>query len=319
MRLGFHVSIAGGLGLVRERAEALQCQCIQLFSRSPRGWSAAPIKKAEAVAFRADIEESGIAPVVIHAPYLLNLATEEPLLRRRTVATLSSEMKRAALLGAQYVIVHIGRNGRVSGAEAVSLFARSVDAALKRAPGRSVKLLLENTAGMAGDAGSRFEGIAAIFSELAEPDRAGVCLDTAHAFGAGYDLRTKDAVDAVVREFDRLVGFGRLCVLHLNDTKVELGAHRDLHWHIGEGRIGDGGFEAIVRHPLLGNLPGIMETPRKTDGDDLRNMRRMRGLEGKSKARAQKPKRRTAVPNPKPQGPTGNRTVPRRGELWPAD
>lgn len=280
MRLGFHISIAGGLGLVRERAEALQCRCIQLFSRSPRGWQSAPIAKSAAAAFRRDMAAADIVPVALHAPYLLNLATDEPLLRRRTETALSSELKRAALLGAQYVIVHTGRNRRVNEAEAVSLVARSVDAALARAPGRSVKLLLENTSGMAGDAGSRFEGIAAIFSQLAEPDRVGVCLDTAHAFGAGYDLRTVEAVNAMVREFDRVVGFGRLCLLHLNDTREGLGSGKDRHWHIGEGRIGDAGFRAIARHPLLGRLPGIMETPRRADGDDRRNMTRICRLQG---------------------------------------
>jgi deoxyribonuclease-4 len=279
VRLGFHISIAGGLERVRERAESLGCDTIQLFSRSPRGWRSTPLKKSEAESFRVDMAAAGIAPVVVHAPYLLNLATEEPMLRRRTITALALELKRAALIGAQYVVVHVGRNPRVDEAEAIRLVGRAVDATLKQTPGRSVRLLLENTAGMKGDVGSWFEGIAAIIAGLAQPDRVGVCLDTAHLFGAGYDLRTRAAVDAVVREFDRVVGFGRLCLLHLNDTKVGLGDRKDRHWHIGQGKIGRAGFGAILGHALLGRLPGIMETPRKTDGDDARNMRALRRLE----------------------------------------
>lgn len=281
MRLGFHISIAGGLDRVRERAEALGCDTIQLFSRSPRGWRTTPIKKSEAESFRSDMEAAGIAPVVVHAPYLLNLATDEPGLRRRTISALAAELRRAALIGAQYTVVHVGRNPRVGEDKAARLVARAVNAALRRVPARTVRLLLENTAGTRGDAGWRLEGIAAVFERLEQPDRVGVCLDTAHLFGAGYDLRTRSAVDAVVRAFDRVVGFGRLCLLHLNDTKVDLGGRVDRHWHVGQGNIGPAGFRAILSHPLLGRLPGVMETPRKADGDDRRNMRVLRRLEAR--------------------------------------
>ncbi len=265
-----------------ERAVALGCQCIQLFSRNPRGWRTTAISRTEAAVFRADIKKAGIAPVIVHAPYLLNLATDEPLLRKRTVTALAAELKRAALLGAQYVVVHAGSNARVSPAMACALVARSINAALGRAPGRSVKLLVENTAGSRGDVGARLEGLAGVFGGLRRTDRVGVCLDTAHLFCAGYDIGTRKVVDTVVREFDRVLGFGRLCLLHLNDTRAELGSGRDRHWHIGEGNIGERGFRAIATHPLLGMLPGVMETPRKAEGDDQRNMARMRRLQNRS-------------------------------------
>jgi len=222
------------------------------------------------------MKDAGISPVFVHAPYLPNPAATGAK-ARQSVAALVTQAERCAVLGVRYLILHIGKALGASEERALAAVAGNVNAILARAPA-SVSLLLENTAGMGSEVGYRFEQVAAVIGQVKQRDRIGVVLDTAHAFAAGYEFRTRAGIDATLREFDKLVGLGRLHLVHLNDAKAELGSRLDRHWHIGEGQIGQEGMRQIVNHPLLRRLPAVMETPRKSVTDDLRNLAAARGL-----------------------------------------
>lgn len=282
MRIGLHVSIAGGFTKAAERALALGCETIQVFTRSPRGWQAAGLDAGETAGFRAAVTSAGIAPVFVHAPYLVNLATTDRALAARSCAVLAEELDRAAAIGALGVVVHPGHAADRDRAPART--ARRVAQALRRSRSRTL-LLLENTAGAATDIGSRFADLAAIIAAVAEhrassagADRLGVALDTAHLLAAGAEIRTRAGLDMTLRDFDAAVGLARLHLLHLNDSRFGLGSGRDRHWHIGRGEIGLDGFRTIINHPLLRHLPAILETPRSSAADDRRNLAAVRSL-----------------------------------------
>ncbi len=277
MRFGFHISIAGGFARVRERAEALGCESIQLFTRTPRGWSASELDEEDVEKFKKDIWESGIAPVFAHAPYLPNLAATDPTLKKRSGETIAEELRRCDKLGIEFLVIHVGKTMGTDETIAQRRVAENINRIFATVPNR-VKLLLENTAGMGSEIGYRFEQIAEIIDQVEEQDRLGVTLDTAHSFAAGYDWRTREVIDQTLREFDRAIGFGKLYLIHLNDSKTKFGSRVDRHWHIGKGEIGINGFREIVNHPLIKHLPAIMETPRTGIKEDRMNMRTVRGL-----------------------------------------
>lgn len=277
MRFGFHISIAGGFARVRERAEELGCESIQLFTRTPRGWSAAKLDEKDVAEFKKDIKESEISPVFAHAPYLPNLAARDQVLKKRSIATITDELHRCAILGIDYLVVHVGKAMDDEESTAIKRVIENVNRILGLATNR-VKILLENTAGMGSEIGYRFEQIAEIIEGVEDKDRIGVTLDTAHSFEAGYEWRTKAGIDETLRQFDRAIGFTRLYLIHLNDSKTKFGSKVDRHWHIGKGEIGLKGFKEIINHPLLKNLPGIMETPRTGPEEDKKNMRTVRSL-----------------------------------------
>lgn len=213
-----------------------------------------------------------ISPVFVHAPYLPNLAAAQAADARRSVAALVEQAARCAALGVNYLVAHVGKALGAPEKKALAQVAKNVDAVLAKSP-RSVTLLLENTAGMGSEVGHSFAQMGAIIAAVGAKDRVGVVLDTAHAFEAGYDVRTRAGLDSALREFDKLVGLGRLHLLHLNDSKTVFGSHVDRHWHIGQGEIGLDGFRLIVNHPLLKHLPAVMETPRDGVADDRRNLK----------------------------------------------
>ncbi|MEO0004836.1 MAG: deoxyribonuclease IV [candidate division WOR-3 bacterium] len=277
MRFGFHISIAGGFANVRQRAEELGCDSIQLFTRSPRGWSATKLNEADVEKFKNDIKDSKISPVFAHAPYLPNLAATDPDLKKRSIETIADDLKRCATLGIEFLVVHVGKAMGADEKTAVKKVGENLNRILDLVQNR-VKILLENTAGMGSETGYRFEQTAEIIDLVEQKDRFGVTLDTAHSFEAGYDWRTLKAVNETLREFDRAIGLGKLYLVHLNDSKTPFGSRVDRHWHIGKGEIGLAGFKEIVNHPLLKKLPGIMETPRTSAKEDLENMRTVRSL-----------------------------------------
>jgi deoxyribonuclease-4 len=226
--------------------------------------------------FRSDMKDSGVSPMFVHAPYLPNPAAAAAY-AKRTIKALVTQAERCAALGVPFLILHVGKALGADEDKALARVAKNVDAVLAAAP-EGVTLLLENTAGMGSEVGYRFEQIAAIISSVKQRERVGVVLDTAHAFEAGYEFRTKAGLDATLREFDRVVGISRLHLIHLNDSKTEFGSRVDRHWHIGEGKIGKEGMREIVNHPLLRHLPAVMETPRDSAADDLRNLKTIRRL-----------------------------------------
>jgi len=268
--------MAGGFSKVLERARAAECETMQMFSSNPRGWAAAELDPEDVARFRADMKGSGISPVFVHAPYLPNPAAAGAD-AKHAVKVLITQAERCAVLGVRFLILHMGKGLGASEARVVARTVKNVNSVLANSPD-SVKLLLENTAGAGSEFGYRFEQIAAIIVGVKQRDRVGVVVDTAHAFAAGYEFRTRAGLDATLREFDRLVGISRLHLVHLNDSKVDFGSRVDRHWHIGEGKIGKEGMREIVNHPLLRNLPAVMETPRDSVADDLRNLKTIRSL-----------------------------------------
>ncbi len=277
MRFGFHISIAGGLSKVMERARRRGCETIQLFSRNPRGWAYTPLDQQEVDRFRKDLSRTSISPLFVHMPYLPNLASEDPDLYGKSLGALQADLSRASSLGAPYLIIHVGHRVHLPEDEAIRRIAEGINEAFQKVS-NSVILLLETTAGQGTEVGHRFSQLRKIIRVVDERERMGVCLDTAHAFGAGYDLSTLKGLERTLEEFQEQIGLERLHLVHLNDTRSPLGGHVDRHWHIGEGNIGLDGFKNIVNHPLLVHLPGIMETPRKDDVEDQRNMDVIRGL-----------------------------------------
>jgi len=277
--------MSGGFSKVLERARAVECETMQMFSSNPRGWGAAMLDAEDVARFRADMRDSGISPIFVHAPYLPNPAAAGAD-AKRSVKALVTQAGRCAALGVRFLILHVGKALGADEGKALARVAKNIDTVLVAAP-ESVTLLLENTAGMGSEVGYRFEQVAAIIGEVKERNRLGVVLDTAHAFAAGYEFRTKAGLDATLREFDRVVGISRLHLVHLNDSKTEFGSRVDRHWHIGEGKIGKEGMREIVNHPLLRNLPAVMETPRDSAADDLRNMRVVRSLVESNEVRSQ--------------------------------
>jgi deoxyribonuclease-4 len=277
MRFGFHVSIAGGFSKAIERAKARNCETIQVFSRNPRGWKSTPLDMEEVSLFRRGLREGAISPVFVHLPYLPNLATKRTAFYDRSLSVLEEDLCRAETLSARCLIIHMGSRLGSPREEAVRTLAESINRAFGEVENRTM-LLLENTSGQGTQIGSRFEEIGAVIDRVENQDRIGVCLDTAHAYGAGYDMSDRPGVEAALLELNRVVGIDKLFLIHLNDTKVPLGSQKDRHWHIGKGNIGLEGFRNIVNHPRLRSLPGIMETPRKNDKMDLRNMSVIRSL-----------------------------------------
>lgn len=277
MRFGFHISIAGGFSKVVGRAQEIGCETIQLFSRNPRGWKYGPLDDADVTQFRKDVDVAGIDPVVVHMPYLPNLAHSEGEHFSKSVDSLIEDLKRCQILGAQYLVTHVGKRMEASEDQGIQSVVKALNSAFK-AVRNDVLVLLENTAGQGTEIGYTFDHIREIIDRVDHSERLGVCFDTAHGFEAGYNVATKNGLDKTLREFDEMIGLNRLRVIHLNDSKSPHGSRVDRHWHIGQGEIGREGFRLIVNHPKLKSLPGIMETPKKEEGDDKRNMKVIREL-----------------------------------------
>lgn len=277
MRLGIHIRTAGGLVRALDRAGELGCEAVQLFSGNPNGWARRPVDREQAALFRGRAAELGISPVILHTPYLLNLASPDEDIWHKSVDALSDAVARAPLLGSDRVVTHIGSH-RGSGLEAgVRRVCEAVRMALDAAEG--VWIALELGAGSGESIGSRFEHIADIFGCLGSAaGRVGICIDTAHLWGSGYDISTAEGVGEVFERIERCPGLNRLLVIHLNDTPVALGARVDRHQHIGKGSIGTEGFRAILADARTADLPGIIETPGESIEMDRENLTVLRRL-----------------------------------------
>lgn len=277
-RLGAHVGIGGGLIKAAAAAAAIGCETMQIFSRSPRGGKPRQFGPDELLGWLRAIKEANIWPLVIHVPYFLNLASPEAKIYDYSVESLALDMERAGALGASYVVTHIG-HGRGDPDGAHERVAAAVSAALDRSP-PGVMLLLENTAGAGGELGTRFADLAEVRALAGASGRIGLCLDTCHAFGAGYDLSNEGGVEATLDEVERTLGLGSLRVVHANDSKGTLGSGIDRHAHIGQGHIGLDGFRALLRHPALDGVSFILETPvdeARGLEEDLAALKQLRG------------------------------------------
>jgi deoxyribonuclease-4 len=275
MRIGVHVSITGGLCKAVERAQALGCRTMQIFSKSPRGWAARPLDPVDIQEARQRRRQAGIAPFVVHASYLINLAALDPALYERSIDSLRNELERCDMMQADFLVVHVG-SAKNDQREPVA----RICGALREVLGGSswpTRVLLENTAGQRGEVGSRFEELADLLSSVGS-DRLGICLDTCHTFAAGYDLRTMTGVKKIVAQLRDTVGLASLHLIHANDSKKGLGCRVDRHEHIGKGQIGLSGFRALLAYPDIRRLPIVLETPKTSDADDLRNLKIVREL-----------------------------------------
>lgn len=281
LRIGIHTSIAGGYVNALESAHKLGCNALQIFSASPRMWAGGPTRVAEvdAAAFRARREELGLGPLVIHANYLINLATQQTMLRTRSIQAFHDELIRGIALGADFVAVHPGACGDCKPEQAARLAVESVKQAAKNLPPTSLRILLENTAGMGTALGARLEELGEMLDAL-QSLQVGACLDTAHLFAAGYDIKTGAGLTSALELIDRVIGLERVPVFHVNDSKIPLGGRVDRHEHIGKGKIGAEAFRRLLTHPRLSALPPeglagrafLAETPIDDPGDDRRNV-----------------------------------------------
>ena len=269
MPLGAHLPTSKGFLAALEHAKTLRCDCLQIFSKSPRQWNAAPLDAAKAEAFRAAWHESGFSPLVVHDSYLINLAAPDDEIRAKSIRAMIDEVERADLLGCDYLVTHCGAH---LCKDAPSLFApaesgeqrglkrlaESLVHVLEATPDARVQIALENTAAQGTCLGGPFEHIAQVMQQVGS-ERLVMCFDTCHAFAAGHDLPNN--LENVLNNLDETVGLHRLAVVHLNDSKGELGKHLDRHAHIGEGLIGRDAMQRFLTHPKLRDKPFILETP----------------------------------------------------------
>ncbi|HCP32143.1 TPA: endonuclease [Candidatus Acetothermia bacterium] len=269
MLLGCHLSIGKGFAGAIEAAENLGINALQIFSHNASSWKMKTITRDAASSFQTRFKNSSVEVVVIHTMYLLNPASPDEVLFERSVAALEQEVKRAGILGIDRIVTHLGAH-KGSGIEAgIARIVAALDRVIASetfSSYKGVEILLENTAGTGTTMGASFSELGAIISALSDASRVGICLDTCHAFAAGYELRTFEGLAETLEALDREVGLGRLKVIHLNDSKYPLGSRRDRHAHIGYGEIGMEGFSLIVNHKALHDLPFILETPKQFDG-----------------------------------------------------
>jgi deoxyribonuclease-4 len=279
MLFGAHMSIGGGVWRALERGRLLGCEVVQLFVKNNRRWFGRPLAREELARYQNERAAGRFAAVFGHAGYLINLAAPPSPNRDKSVRSLIEEVHRATALGLPFLVVHPGAHldqGAALGLKQVAAALTEVLAATRTSP---VRLALENTAGQGTCLGGPLAHLAAIYERVGNSERLGVCLDTAHLFAAGYDLRTPAGWDAVIREVDALLGLQEVLAFHLNDSQAPLGSRRDRHAHIGRGRIGLAAFGHVVRDARFARHPGCLETP-KAQGlrADARNLRTLRAL-----------------------------------------
>ena len=276
MKIGAHVSTAGGLHTAFGRAEEMGAETIQIFASSPRAWKFRDLKPEVVTKFHEASEQTGIGPVFIHGSYLVNIAGA-PDLVEKSVACLIRNMEVAAEIGAAGVVFHAGSHkGR--GFDAVIGSATAALSEVLEASPEGPLLLVENSAGMGAHLGASFEELGQMISRVGS-DRFKVCLDTEHCFAAGYDIADRHGIESAIDEFDKHIGLDRLVVVHANDAKVELGSGVDRHENIGDGHIGIEGFEVIVGHDAFSDVPFILEVPGSDKkGPDKDNVDRLKSI-----------------------------------------
>ena len=273
MRIGAHASIAGGVANAVDRQLEEGGNCGQIFSHSPQVWQSPSIDPDDATAFREATTAADIGPWLIHTSYLVNLCTPKDDLREKSIASMQEEVDAASALGLPYVNVHLGAH---TGAGETQGLANAVDALDAVDVPEDVTILIESDAGSGTKLGGAFEHLATVLDESTHD--LGMCLDTAHAFAAGYDISTAAGVDATVTALASTVGLDRLAAIHLNDSKHACGTNKDEHAHIGEGEIGEAGMQAVINHPELATVPMVLETPTEDGRSFAWNIQKVRSL-----------------------------------------
>jgi deoxyribonuclease IV len=277
MPIGAHVSTAGGLSTCVGRAQALGAECMQIFLSAPQRWQPPKHADEQVDMFCQLIEESGIRPNFVHATYLVNLASDDPAIRDRSVESVSATLTWADRVGLAGAVVHVGSGRGQPIQEAETLVAQGLERVLAR--GTRSAVLLENSAGSGDTLGARFSQIGSLLERLGREPRLGLCMDTAHTFASGYDLRVGDGVQQALAEIDAALGLDRLRLIHANDSKVGLGSAVDRHENIGRGLLGEDAFVRMLGHPSLKDLPWVLEVPGYEDkGPDKPNVDALKRL-----------------------------------------
>lgn len=289
MRIGAHVSAAGGLHNAPKAAAELGLECFQFFSRPPQGGKPSKLGEKEADVFKQTMADVGITECYIHTPYVLNFASPIPRVRANTVEIIRGELDRGTMLGVRSAMTHIGSASKVGEEKGIEYTIDGVKKVLKGYKG-TTRLLLEMSAGAGAVIGDTFEEMAAILKGV-DDERVGICWDTAHVFASGYDIRTETALNKVLKDFDKTIGLDLLELSHCNDSKVDLGEKKDRHEHLGHGFIGKAGFKAIVNHKAFKNVNLILETPHdELLTDDIKILKKLRDAAMKpKKASTKKP------------------------------
>ena len=277
MRLGAHMSISGGVEKAVGRGQEVGCEAMQIFTKNSNQWKAKPLSAVEATAFRDACQAAGIGPVIAHSAYLINLAAPDEALYEKSIQACLDELQRCEMLGIPYLVVHPGAHMGTGEEQGLQRIAAAIDRIHRETRTRQAAMALEVTAGQGTTLASKFEHFAAILDQVDEPDRLGFCLDTCHLLAAGYDFRTRQGYDRMMDAWDDLVGIERIRVIHLNDSKKDLGSRVDRHEHIGQGYIGTTGFEFLLNDRRLAELPMVLETPKEDDAD-VRNLATLRRL-----------------------------------------
>jgi deoxyribonuclease-4 len=277
--LGAHQSIAGGVEKSLARGQEVGCETIQIFVKTPNRWVSKALAEENIVAFKEAVAETGIWPVFAHSLYLINLATPDDALWQKSLDALTDDLERCELLGLPGLVIHPGSHVGSGEKAGMARISSALDEVHARLPAYNVQVWLETTAGQGDYLGYRFAQLQAMIDGVKEPARLGVCFDTAHAFAAGYELRTREGYDATWAEFDEILGFDRLKAIHLNDSQKELGSRVDRHEHIGKGLLGLEPFRLLLNDPRFYGLPMTLETEKGPDlAEDKENLEILRSL-----------------------------------------
>jgi deoxyribonuclease-4 len=278
MLLGVHVSASGKIYEALTRARELGCNTMQIFSRNPQRWREDFLSPKDIDEFKRRNALFKISPLFIHIPYLINLASPDPKLYGASIEAYIEDILEAEAIKADYIVTHMGSHKETSEEEGIARLIEALNIILDKTSYVDVGILLENTSGSGSWLGYKFSHQREIIRGLKHKERVGLCFDTAHAYLAGYDIATKDGLEATLAEIDEMVGIDLIKLIHLNDAQTELGSHHDRHDHIGKGKIGLAGMERIINHPKLKDIPFILETPKKSPGDDMMNLKLVKKL-----------------------------------------
>lgn len=284
MNLGAHMSIAGGVHLALQRAKSIGCNAVQLFVKSSNQWRAKPLSSEEIDLFHEESASFTPGFVIAHTSYLINIASPDQALLKKSAASLLVELQRCAILGIPHLVLHPGSHRGAGVDQGISTIAGTINRLYEETAGDRTSILLEITAGAGNTIGSRFEELAAIIDLIEDRSRVGICFDTCHAFTAGYDIRTKKAYNATFRALDETIGFDYLRAFHLNDSLKEFGSHKDRHTHIGQGEIGIDAFSYLMKDKRFIDRPMVLETPKGPDlKEDVENLALLRSLRSAKK------------------------------------
>lgn len=274
--LGAHMSIAGEMHLAIERGESIGCTAIQIFTKSNRQWQAKAISDEQAISFKKRWKDSSVQSIIAHASYLVNIASPNEELEKKSMEALAIELDRCTLLGIPYLVLHPGSHTSSDETVCLARISNNINKLLKT--NTHCSILLETMAGQGSSVGHTFENLAQIIKLVEDKKRVGICFDTCHAFVAGYDFRTEKTYHAMWEQFDSIIGLNKLKAIHVNDSQKDIGSRVDRHTDIGKGKIGLKAFELLLNDPRFFDIPKILETPKTDIAEDKMNMEVLMGL-----------------------------------------